>query len=207
MKTLFRVLAIAALVTLPIAAQDSNVPSGIEGIEGVVDLGTDPTSFDSDGPRGRTDDCEECYRGLGNSRIDFALTQTRDMRVRIWDCCLLGDRYEVRVNDEQGGSPDEDCIVARQDSTAPLEVWDEFDTFTLLPGSYSLRIRDVAFQCDARDDRCPAGYGLQILWDDPTGSAPPQCLGCCTDILTQNPSCQDQCALFIPVGLERLDVE
>ncbi|HVS03205.1 MAG TPA: IPTL-CTERM sorting domain-containing protein [Thermoanaerobaculia bacterium] len=165
------------LLALPLAAQP-NVRVDIQGdlgltprehfTETVVDLGTDPTSHSA---QVVTQDCSGDALGFGPERYEFTLTAPTDVIVTITDCCVAGDRFEVRINDSDFADHDQDCIVGRQETSVAPDVPDEVARVTLAAGSYALRVRDVAFQCDGFD-ACPAGFEVQIDFDDPTDVAP-----------------------------------
>ena len=187
-------IVVTGAVVLPAQDPDGNVPEGIEPSahagENPVDLGTDPGTFSQFTV---TNDCGPCFLGFDNNRYDFTLTT-----VEVADCCVAGDRFEVRFNDrnaDEDGNLDlnnheEDCIAGRQPAALPVGTFDPIATVTLQPGDYSVRVRDVAFQCDPATSLCSAGFDVRISFGPPTGVSCAALMSC-MDLATADPSCQD----------------
>lgn len=193
-------LALLVLVsTLGGAQRESNTwPSkGDLEAQAVLNLGTDPTGTIE--RTTQTSDCATCYRGLSDDWAEFELTKPTDLTIGVTDCCVPGDRFEARINSVNPTDPDLDCIVARQPVSVTPDTLDVLTTVTLQPGSYAVRYRDVAFQCDDRTDLCSAGFTGTLTFG-PSTSQPISCLTPCADIGSGDASCQDVAASGIPLA-------
>jgi hypothetical protein len=112
-----------------------------------------------------TYDCAPDYEGWGDDWWTLTLTSARDVSVRVKDCCIVGDYYEVHVDD---------CIIGitpdpGYPSSGPLS--DGTFTVSLQPGTYSIKVRDALFQSTDPPitGMCPAGYTVWISLGDYTG--------------------------------------
>lgn len=199
-QTLLAAILVTTLCALPTVAQNHHgVAEG--GDEG--DLGTDPSGsfqFETD-----TEDCEPCFRGLSDDFWTFTLTADANLRIDVQDLFVPGDRYEARINGVDPFNPDEDCIVGRQEASVPPGNPDTVAVVTLTPGFYSVRIRDVAFQCDAQPLLCAASFNVRLTFGAPTGS-PPACESACSSSEVPD-QCEDRAGGEIPVELFSFDVD
>ncbi len=169
-------------------------------VEGVLALGVDPVGSFTSGSV--TFDCATCYLGFGASRWDFTVTVPTDITVEVNDCCIEGDRYEARCNDrnvDEDGDGDlnnheEDCIFGREDVNVPVGTFANLGTVTLDPGDWTVRIRDIQFQCGTVNPGCPAGYTMRITFGSPTDT-PCACLPSCFETFNGvgvGPGCADE---------------
>jgi hypothetical protein len=177
--TVALVLVGAFALTVPGWAQknylDEKIPIESHIGENVVNLGVDPSgvAFNS---YSVTYDCAPCYLGFGTDRFDFKLTVPMDVKVEVSDCCVEGDRYEARINnrgvDEDGDTDfnnhEEDTIFGREVTNVPVYVYADLGTITLKPGDWTIRIRDIQFQCGTFNPGCAAGYTVRITFSAPT---------------------------------------
>jgi hypothetical protein len=125
-----------------------------------------------------TSDCAPDYNGWGDDEWELTLNSPQDVYFSIVDCCCTGDFYEAYING---------CLFGTTPDPAP--AWgcndvgaNSADTFLLsLPaGVYLFQVRDAAFDThtDAEiedENMCPAGYTVEIVLDDYTGS-PSECV-------------------------------
>ncbi len=235
---LFGLLLVFGLGSIPLLAQANydgdRVAPEVTGdhnshfVEDIADLGTDPTGIWVVGPPHLPNtlpspasfDCEPCFLGFGMDRYDFTLTSAADVMVEVQDQAFTpaGDRFEARCNnrniDEDGdgsfNNHGEDCIFGRQlvATGGPFFPFVNLGTLTLEPGDWSIRIRDVEFQCGTTFEPdpptiptgnfCPAGYKVKITFSAPS-LVPQECpaLESCGDPTNNfvdfvaNPGCLD----------------
>lgn len=146
-------------------------------VENVINLGVDPSGVVVNHRYSDTYDCAPCYLGFGQDRFDFKLTIPMDVQVEVMDCCIEGDRFEARINnkgvDEDGDADfnnhEEDTIFGREVINVLVDVYADLGTITLKPGDWTVRIRDIQFQCGTTNPGCPAGYWVRITFSAPTG--------------------------------------
>jgi len=106
----------------------------------------------------------DCAAGWGDDTWTLTLTAAKDLTVTVADCCLIGDYYEIYVND---------CLIGTTPQVDPagttLSVGSA--TTSLAPGVYVIKVRD-AFDLAANPLYCPAGFEVTGALSDYTGGLP-----------------------------------
>ena len=169
LMTLVITLALLASSFSVVSTDEPSEPCEICGVPGQYGL-DDPTTLNLDESRinhntiyyltdegwagsSVTYDCYPDYEGWGDDQWELTLTYYSFVTIKVEDCCITGDYYEVYIDTELiGTTPIVDYYGA------VLSVG-EF-TVELAPGTYFIEVRDAAF--GTYPDLCPAGYDVTI---------------------------------------------